>query len=276
MYRILAVFIVIVHLFVWSSCNKFTKIQKSKDYDYKLTKADEYFQKKNYKFARMLYEELFPVLKGTERFEDLFYKYAFCFYNEEDYYGAENLFKQYLEVFPNSAKAEEVDYLKAYCCYKLSPKVELEQVNTVRAIGMMQTFINTHQGSERNKEATEIIDKLRKKLEQKEYRSADLYYKTGEFKSASIAFAGLLNNYPESETGDYYKWMSVQACYKYAQMSAISKQEERYQKVIDGYEDFTDRYPESKYLSDAKNLATISEQKIKFIQNEQITQTPQQ
>ncbi len=276
MHKLLAVSVTVLFLFFGTGCSKFTKIQKSKDYDYKLLKADEYFQNKNYKFAKILFEELFPVLKGTDRFEDLYYKYAFCFYNDEDYMSAESLFKGYLEVFPNSEKAEEIDYLRAYCCYKLSPKVELEQVNTVRAIGMMQTFISTHPGSLRNKEATEIIDKLRNKLELKEYRSADLYYKTGEFKSASIAFSGLLNNYPESQKGDYYKWMAVQSSFKYAQMSAMVKQEERYQHVITAYEDFMDRYPESKYLNEAKNLATISEQKIKTIQNEQITQTPKQ
>jgi outer membrane protein assembly factor BamD len=258
-------------LLVAVGCSKFSRIQKSKDYDLKLTKADEYFQQKNYKFAKLLYEELFPVLKGTERFEDLYYKYAYCFYNEEDYLTAENLFKGYLEVFPNSTKAEEIDYLKAYCCYKLSPKVELEQVNTVRAIGMMQTFINTHPGSERNKEATEIIDAMRVKLEKKEYRSADLYFKTGEFKAASIAFAGLLNNYPESQTGDYYKWMIVQSCYKYAVMSATLRQEERFRKVVEEFEDLSDRYPDSKYLADAKILSQLSEQKIKNIQNEQTT-----
>ena len=53
------------------------------------------------------------------------------------------LFKGFLEVFPNSSKAEEIAYMHAYCFYMQSPKVELEQTNTAKAIGMMQTFINT-------------------------------------------------------------------------------------------------------------------------------------
>ena len=61
--------------------------------------------------------------------------------------NAENLFKNFLEVFPNSTKAEELDYMRALCYYKMSPKVPLDQTNTIKAMGMLQTFINTHPGS---------------------------------------------------------------------------------------------------------------------------------
>ena len=104
---------------------------------------------------------------------------------------AENLFKGYLEVFPNSAKAEEVDYMRAYSFYKQSPKLELEQVNTLKAMNMMQTFINTHPGSSRIKDATDIIDQCRQKMEMKEFRSAQLYYNLEQYKASAIAFANL-------------------------------------------------------------------------------------
>ena len=35
-------------------------------------------QRKN-KTAQSLYEELFPVFKGTAKFEELYYKDAYCF-----------------------------------------------------------------------------------------------------------------------------------------------------------------------------------------------------
>jgi len=262
-------FLLIVIFGLLASCSKFVKIQKSKDYDYKLTKADEYFNNKKYRQAQQLYEELFPVFKGTQKFEDLYYKYAYCFYNDGFYRDAENLFKGYLEVFPNSVKAEEVDYMRAYCYYKLSPKVELEQVNTLKAMGMMQTFINTHPGSERNKEATAIIDKCREKLELKEHRGAELYYNLGEFRAAAIAFSNLLNNYPESASGDRYKLMVGKSYYRFAKLSVVDKQEERFEKVITEYEDFADRYPDSKLLSEAESYSTLSQNQLKAIKNEQ-------
>lgn len=255
-----------------TSCNKYNKVSKSKDYEYKLIKADEYYGNKKYKIAQQLYEELFPVFKGTVKFEELYFKDAYCFYYMNMYEDAENLFKGFLEVFPNSSKAEEVDYMRSYCFYKQSPKLELEQVNTTRAMGMMQTFINTHPGSVRNKEATEIIDKCRAKLEQKEYRAAELYYNMGQYRAAAIAFTNLTNSYPESVKGEDYKLKTVKAYYKFAKMSIVEKQIERYEKVVDEYADFVDRYPESKLLKDAESFSNLSQNHIKVIQNEQ-TQT---
>lgn len=255
-----------------TSCNKYNKVTKSKDYDYKLKMADQYFADKKYKIAQQLYEDLFPVFKGTIKFEELYYKDAFCFYHMKMYSDAENLFKGFLEVFPNSIKAEEVDYMRSFCFYKQSPKLELEQVNTTRAMGMMQTFINTHPGSERNKEASVIIDKCRAKLEQKEYRAAELYYNIGQYRAAAIAFAGLTNNYPESLKGEEYKLKIVKSYYKFAKLSIPDKQIERFEKVIDEYEDFIDRFPESKLLKEAESYSNLSKNQIKVIKNEQ-TQT---
>jgi outer membrane protein assembly factor BamD len=259
-------------ILVTTSCNKYNKVTKSKDYEYKLKMADEYFAKGKYKIAQQLYEELFPVFKGTVKFEELYYKDAYCFYYMKEYADAENLFKGFLEVFPNSSKAEEVDYLRSYCFYKQSPKLELEQVNTVKAMGMMQTFINTHPGSARNKEASDIIDKCRAKLELKEHRAAELYYNMSQYRAAAIAFTNLTNNYPESAKGEEYKLKTVKAYYKFAKLSYEEKQIERFEKVITEYEDFVDRYPESKLLKEAESFSNLSKNNIKAIKNEQ-TQT---
>jgi outer membrane protein assembly factor BamD len=259
-------------LILATSCNKYNKIFKSKDYDYKLLMADSLFAKKKYKTAQLLYEELFPVYKTNTKFEDLYYKDAYCFYYMKDYAQAQFLFKGFLETFPNSTKAEEMDYMHAYCFYKQSPKLELEQVNTTKTVGMMQTFINQHPGSTRIKDATEIIDKCRAKLELKEERGADLYYNVGQYRAAAIAFDNLLNNYPESKNGDAYKLKTIKAWYKFAKLSFEEKQIERYEKVITEFQDFADRYPESMLLKEAESYKTQSENNIKAIKNEQITQ----
>ena len=259
-------------ILVTTSCNKYNKVTKSKDYEYKLKMADQYYSKGKYKIAQELYEELFPVFKGTLKFEELYFKDAYCFYYMKQYADAENLFKGFLEVFPNSTKAEEVDYMRSFCFYKQSPKLELEQVNTIKAMGMMQTFINTHPGSERNKEATEIIDKCRAKLEQKEYRAAELYYNMSQYRAAALAFTNLTNNYPESLRGEEYKLKTVKAYYKFAKLSYEDKQIERYEKVITEYQDFVDRYPDSKLLKEAESFSNLSKNNIKAIKYEQ-TQT---
>jgi outer membrane protein assembly factor BamD len=266
----------VVFLLVLSSCNnKFNKVMKSKDTDYQLKMADQYFEAKQYRNAQQLYEELYPVYKGTPKFEELYYKDAYCFFYMKNYRDAENFFKGFLEVFPNSPKAEEVDFMHALCFYKQSPKLELEQVNTAKSVGVMQTFINTHPGSSRIAEATEIIDKCRAKLEIKELRGADLYYKVGQYRAAAISYNTLLDNYPESPSADMYKLQAIKSFYKFASLSYTDKQIERFEKVVAEYDDFSDRFPESKYIKEAQEYSNLSKNNIKAIQNEQTKTTTQ-
>lgn len=254
---------------VLSSCSKFTKVQKSTDYEYKYRMAEQYYAKKKYHYAQLLFEELFPLFKGTPQFEDLYYKYAYCAYYQDDYMNAENLFKGFVEVFPNSPRAEEMEYMRAYTYFKQSPKVELDQTNTQRTIGLMQTFINTHPGSPRIKEATEIIDKSRAKLEAKEFKSAELYFNLGQYKAAGIAFTNLMNTFPDSERSDEYKLQVIKSYYQYALMSVVEKQGQRFEQVITECNDFIDRFPESKLLKETERYLSLSQNNIKALQNEQ-------
>ena len=262
--------LLIPFLLLGACSNQFNKVLKSTDYEYKLKKADEYFANKKYKNAEQLYIELFPVFKGSDKFEELYYKYAYCSYYQKNYSDAENLFKGFLGVFPNSPKAEEIAYMHALTFYKQSPIVELEQINTSKAIGMMQSFVSTYPNSTRIPEATEIIAKCRGKLEEKEYKAAQLYYNIQQYRAAGISFANLLNTYPESTKGEDYMLMAIKSYYEFAKLSVQGKQEERYAKVSSEYFDFADRYPESKLLKDAENYKNLSQNFIKQIQNEQI------
>lgn len=240
-----------------------SKILKNPDPAYKLRIAEQFFVKKKYSKAQQVYEDVMPYYKTGKEFEDIYYKYAYCAYYQGDYMNSENLFKSYLEIFPNSAKAEEVDYMRAYSYYKQSPKPELDQTSTVKAMGMMQTFINTHPGSTRNKEANEIIDICRAKLEIKDYKSALLYYDIGQFRAAGVAFTTLLNTYPESLRADEYKLMIIKAYYKFAEMSIEEKKVERFEQVVSECYDFTDRFPESKLKKEADQFLALSQNNIK-------------
>lgn len=258
-------FFPVAALFIFSSCSKFSKVMKSKDYEYKLRMADQYYVKKKYRYAQQLYEDLFPVFKGSNKFEDIHYNFAYCAYYLKDYISAENLFKSFLEYFPNSAKAEEVDYMHAFCFYKQSPRPELDQTNTIKAMGQMQTFINTHPGSERNKEAQEIINQCYNKMIVKDYKSAELYYNLGQYKAAAIAFSTLLDSYPDAVNADEFKLWVVKSYFKYADMSIPGKQNERFEQVVEEAQDFQDRFPESKLLKEAERYLTLSQNNIKTI-----------
>lgn len=257
-------FILIIAGFL-TSCKGINKILKNPDPEFKLRKAEQYYVKKKYVFAQQLFENVMPNYKGQAQFEDIYYKYAYCAYYQRDYLNADNLFKTYLEIFPNSTRAEELDYMRAYSYYKQSPKPPLDQTNTIKAMGMMQTFINTHPNSPKNKEANEIIDICRLKLEEKDRTSAQLYYDLGQFRAAGVAFSSLLNNFPETEKGDEYKLMTIKSFFKFAELSVDDKKVERFEQVISECNDFLDRFPESKLLKEAEQYINLSQVNIKNI-----------
>jgi outer membrane protein assembly factor BamD len=260
-------FIVIISLL--GSCNGINKILKSKDPEYKLRMAEQYFVKKKYHLAQAIYEDVMPNFRGTPLFEDLYYKYAYCAYYQKDYLNAENLFKSFLEAFPNSTKAEELDYMRAYCFYKMSPKVPLDQTNTIKAMGMLQTYVNTHPGSARNKEAAEFIEICRVKLEEKERMAAQLYFDLGQFRAAGVSFTSLINDFPDSQKSDEYKLMVIKSYFKFAELSVDERKMERYEQVLTECNDFVDRFPDSKLTKEVERYISLTNNNIKNLNNEQ-------
>lgn len=263
---------------LFSSCaSKFGKVLKSKDYEYKLKMAEQYYAKKDYFRAQQLYVDVMPYFKGDSRFEDIYYKYAYTAWYQKDYINSENLFKTFTENFPTSSRAEECEFMRCMSFYKQSPKVDLDQTNTVKTIGLMQAFINTHpQSADKIKQATDIIDECRKKLELKEEKAAQLYYDLGYYKAAATAFSSLCDNYPDAENSDFYKMEEVKAYFKYAELSIVEKQIERYQKVITECEDFVQRYPDSKLTEQVNQYKTDSQNIINKLQNEQAASSGKQ
>jgi outer membrane protein assembly factor BamD len=243
------IFYGILLIFV-ASCSKVNKVLKSKDVEYKYKMANKYYDNRKYKLAQELLLDVMPFYRDKKEFQDLYYKYAYTAFYQKDYQNAENLFKNFAKDFPNSNFSEEADYMNAYSFFKQSPKAELDQTNTYKAIGLLQTFITNHPNSLRIGEATGIIDQLRIKLEEKEFKNAELYYNIGQFKSAAISFDNLIVNFPDSKDGDRYKLMVIKSFYKYAVKSVDEKKAERFAFALNACEEFNFRYADSPFKSE--------------------------
>jgi outer membrane protein assembly factor BamD len=165
--------------------------------------------------------------------------------------------------------------MRAYSFYKQSPKVELEQTNTQKAISLMQVFITQYPTSPRVKEASAIIDEGRKKLEEKEFRSAALYFNLGYYRAAAVAYSSLMENYPDSDRSDEYKLNIIRSYYRFAEMSIPERQQERFEKVMLEVEDFMERFPESKLTGEVNSFKALSSNNIKNIQDEQAKKATQ-
>ncbi len=255
-------------LLLLSACSGYERVLKSDDINYKLTKANEYFDKKQYHRAQTIYESLIPVLKGTRNFEQLYYRYAYTAWHLKDWLSASYHFKNFVDYFPNSELTEEIEYLHAVSLYNLSPKASLEQTSTFKAMEAMQNYIMTHPQSKRLEEANKLMDEMRRKIEEKEASAARLYYNIGQYKAASIAYQSVLQSFPESPNADLYQYYIVRSLYSYARASVEARQEERYVNAISAINELKESYPNSSFLGEAEAYYKLATENINKLRNE--------
>lgn len=241
-----------------TSCDRFNKIVKSTDYEMKLVKAKEYYDKGNYIKASQLYEELIPIMKGTEKHEEVFYYYTWSEYNLGDLLLGQYYFKTYTRNFPEGKHVEECYYMSAYCYFLNSPNYTLDQTYTKNAIKEFQSFIDIYPESPKLDTCNILIDQLRLKLEKKDYEIIKQYYNLSDWKATIVASKNYVKEYPSSTYNEEMYLLLIDSYYLLAINSIASKKEERLDGAIENYVKFLDLYPNSSYLSRAENIYNSS------------------
>jgi outer membrane protein assembly factor BamD len=250
-----------------SACSSFNKLQKSGTDAEKYKAATEYYQKKDWYHAGLLFEELIPVLKGSTESEMAQFYYAYTQYNQQQYLLSATLFKKFYETFARSDYAQEAMYLYAKSLYKDTPQYNLDQSNTLTATSALQDFLNAYPDSQYKAEGTQYIMDLRKKLERKAYEKAKLYFKTSGFniasyKSAVIAINNFQKEFPDSEYNEELAFLKVDAEFSLAQNSLETKQKERYHDAMSYHQEFVDKYPQSAYIKQTEKMYETSQKEI--------------
>ena len=234
-----------------SSCETPEKVMKSNDTTYKLKVATRWYDKKEYFKCIPVFEELMGLMKGQTSTENIYYMYCMANYKQGDYLIAAYHFKNFATTYPMSEKAEECLFMTGMCNDKLSPKSELDQTYTTKAIDAYQSFINQYPESKRLDTANKMITKLRKKIEKKALTNAEQYYKTSNYKAAAVSFENLLVQYPDIDNVERILFMIVKSYNRYADNSIATKRVDRYHSVIKSYQNFAYKYPSSKYNTEA-------------------------
>lgn len=268
--KTLCLFFFSVLLLTSSSCSKFRKIQKSDDWKVKYEAAINYYErgeKGDYYKASVLFEEVLPLIRGSKEAEKAQFYYAYSHYYQKQYILSAHYFKTFSDTYSRSELAQEAMYMHAYSLYLTSPVVDLDQTSTYEAMQAMQTFINQYPQSEYRDDATEIIDALQAKLEEKAFENAKLYQKLERYEAALVAYENFENDFPGSSRLEDIKYLKVEVQYEYARKSTLRKQKERFNTTIDYYKDFIDTFPESKYIKDAEQMYVSSLENVNKLNN---------
>ena len=252
-------------VFLSTSC-KFSKLLKSDDSEKKYAMALQLYSEKDYSRALQLFDQLMGVMRATDKAQKIYYDQAYCYYYSKDYTMAAYYFKRFGTNFPNTREAEECTYMSAFCNCQNSPEYSLDQTITKDAIKELQGFINQYPQSKRIPECNELIDKMRGKLETKDFKIAQLYYRMDDYIAAVTSFNNILKDYPETQKKEEILFLIFKCYNKFAIQSIDSKKKDRILKAFSAYNDFANLYPSSKFIADAKSMREKSQKELDLLE----------
>ena len=247
--------LLIINLF---SCNSYQKVLKSNDMDKKYDYAVNLFENEDYFKSLPLFDELATSFKGTEKGENCIFYLAYCNFYLKEYALAGFYFKNYINYFPESEDVEECLYMESICSYKDSPRLSLDQENTIVALNKLRNFINSYPNSVRVAEVNKRIKELEDKIESKDYENAKLYYDMEDYRSSIVSLDNFIKKYPGSHFTEDIYFMIIKSNFKLAEMSIVSKKPERYNSTIIVAKIFISNFPESLHINEVKSILLYS------------------
>ena len=250
-------------LMVTLSCSEYQKLLKSKETAPKYTAAEELYNEgkeedsnKKLKRALRLLEQIEPEYRGKPQGERVVFLLGDTYYQLGDYFNAPFQFERFLQLYPDSQKAEEASYKVAASYFYRSPRYNLDQTDTRKAVEELQVYLNKYPEGEFSEEANNMATELRVKLERKAYEIAKQYHHTEYYKAAIASFDNFIANYPGSpfrEAAYYYRFDSA---YRLAINSFEELMEERLNEAKGFYESYKKYYPEGEYVPQLENSLT--------------------
>ena len=255
-------FYIISAFILLASCSEYQKVLKQKEVKPKFDMANTLYadglkqdKKGMLVKAIKLYEQILPGLQGKPQAQIVQYNIANALYNVEDFILSGYKFERFTKAYPTSQKLEEATFKSAKSYYHESPVYSLDQTETNKAIAKLQGYIDEYPDGQYFKEANDLLQELRYKIEKKYYEIAKQYHYTTRYKAAISDFDNYLINYPGSafkEKAYYYKFESE---YLLAINSFEYLVGERLDDAMSFYQDYAERYPDGEFIEQANEYA---------------------
>ena len=170
------------------------------------------------------------------------YLLGMCHYQLKEYLLAADSFEELYRRFPRSKLVPDAMFKVGESYYKLSPKYQLDQSYTKKAVDNLQGFIDYYPNSERVIEAQKLIDICRDKLAHKEYASGIIYLKMKDYSSAIIYFRLVIEMYYDTE------W-AARSVY---QMGISYARDKQLEEAESAFRIFLAKYPEHDWIPKVK------------------------
>lgn len=157
--------------------------------------AKEIFDDEDYFEAENEFRIITMRYSGTPITDDAQFYLAETYFEKEEYLIASSEYARLIRDLPQSPYVEQASFKVALCYLNLSPRPELDQKYTEKAIREFELFITDYPSSKLVSGAKKYIIELKTKLAEKLLENAYIYYKLDAFDSAMMYINLLLERY---------------------------------------------------------------------------------
>jgi len=238
---------------------KSPKIILDSEDQYALAKRE--FDKKHWDQAVLELQKLILNYPGVSFIDSAQYLLGLAYVNQSEYPLAIGEFNRLLTSYPTSLLADDAAFKVAESDFKMSPRAELDQEHTQKAMDELNNFLNDYPQSDCREEALDLLNQCIAKLAKKAYKSGYLYCKMRHYESALIYLRQVTNDYHDTEWAKPAQFQIAEVLYK----------EKKYDQAKDEYQKFLQDFPNDELARKVnkrlekivKNLASGGEEKNK-------------
>ena len=160
--------------------------------------AKREYDKRKYSSSVLEFQKLIFNYPGAASLDSAQYLLGMCYFQDKDYSSSVGEFKKVLSSFSESPLADDASFMIAYAHFKDSPKAELDQTNTLKAIQELKDFLDEYPESQHATEAQKLLFEARSKLAHKLYNNGRIYYKLKHYDAALLYLQDVLDQYSDT------------------------------------------------------------------------------
>ncbi len=200
-YRLSAGLVLIGSAFIFASCSS-TQELTVQGAGKTFRDGMELLNDKDYLKAKDQFDIVVKQYPASAYADSAQFYLAETYFDETEYVTAAFEFGNLFTNYPSSKLAPEARFKIAECYAAETPRVQLDQESSLKAIDAFQNFIDYYPNSPLVPDAEKEITDLRNKLAQKYYDTAQLYTTMDYYKAAIVYYDIILDQYHDSNVAD--------------------------------------------------------------------------
>lgn len=163
------------------------------------SKVEQEFKNKEYGKVKTKAEEILNVCPGTGYMEQAQFILAESHFHLSEWIEARGEYGSFILNFPGSPFIETAEFRKAVSSFRMEFHIARDETQTATAMKDFERFVSNYPESPLKDSVSYYYNLLVDRLAEKEFQTADLYYKLEKPKAVVIYLKDFLVNFPQSK-----------------------------------------------------------------------------